>query len=136
MKAATEAKSKHKARLNNNSKIIKTIVAAIQEKKGEAVVSLNLKKIPEAVADFFIICEANNPNLVKAIADNVEKRVQEKCGEKPYKFEGKQGEKWILIDFVDVVVHCMMTDMRGFYNLEELWQDAERKEYIEEAVKK
>jgi ribosome-associated protein len=136
LKAVTEAKSKHKARLNNNSKIIKTIIAAIQEKKGEEIVSLNLKKIPEAVADFFIVCEASNPNLLKAIGDNVEKRVQEICGEKPYKFEGRQGEKWILIDYVDVVVHCMMSDMRGFYNLEELWQDAERKDHIEEPVKK
>ena len=136
MKTLTEEKGKQKSRLNTNSKIIKTIVAAIQEKKGEEVISLNLKKIPEAVADFFIICEANNPNLVKAIADNVEKIVKEECGERPYRFEGKQGEKWILIDYVDVVVHCMMSDMRGFYNLEELWQDAERKEHIETPVKK
>ncbi len=136
MKAVTEVKSKHKARLTTNSKIIKTIVEAIQEKKGEEIVSLNLKKIPEAVADFFIVCEAGNPNLLKAIADNVEKRVLERCAEKPYKFEGKQGEKWILIDYIDVVVHCMMTDMRGFYNLEDLWQDAERKEHKEEAPKK
>jgi ribosome-associated protein len=136
LKTLTEEKGKQKSRLNTNSKIIKTIVAAIQEKKGEEVISLNLKKIPEAVADFFIICEANNPNLVKAIADNVEKRVKEECGERPYRFEGKQGEKWILIDYVDVVVHCMMSDMRGFYNLEELWQDAERKEHIETPVKK
>lgn len=136
MKTATDAISKRKPRLTTNSKIIKTIVAAIQEKKGEEVVSLNLKKIPEAVADFFIVCEASNANLLKAIADNVEKRVQEVCGEKPYKFEGRQGEKWILIDYVDVVVHCMMSDMRGFYNLEELWQDADRKEHIEEVVKK
>lgn len=131
MKTVTEAKAKQKTRLTTNSKIIKTIIAAIQEKKGSEVISLNLKKIPEAVADFFVICEANNPNLVKAIADNVEKRVQENCGEKPYKFEGKSGEKWILIDYVDVVVHCMMSDVRGFYNLEDLWQDAEKKEYAE-----
>ncbi len=131
MKTVTDAKAKQKTRLTTNSKIIKTIIAAIQEKKGTEVISLNLKKIPEAVADFFVICEANNPNLVKAIADNVEKRVQENCGEKPYKFEGKSGEKWILIDYVDVVVHCMMSDVRGFYNLEDLWQDAEKKEYAD-----
>ncbi|MBK7691501.1 MAG: ribosome silencing factor [Bacteroidetes bacterium] len=131
LKTVTDAKAKQKTRLTTNSKIIKTIIAAIQEKKGTEVISLNLKKIPEAVADFFVICEANNPNLVKAIADNVEKRVQENCGEKPYKFEGKSGEKWILIDYVDVVVHCMMSDVRGFYNLEDLWQDAEKKEYAD-----
>jgi ribosome-associated protein len=71
---------------------------------------------------------------VKAIADNVEKRVQEECGEKPYKFEGKSGEKWILIDYVDVVVHCMMSDVRGFYNLEDLWQDAEKKNMLNNSL--
>ena len=131
MKTVKESKAKQNTRLTTNSKIIKTFIAAIHEKKGTEVISLNLQKIPEAVADFFIICEANNPNLVKAIADNVEKRVQEYCGEKPYKFEGKSGEKWILIDYVNVVDHCMMGEVRGFYNLEDLWQDAEKKEYVD-----
>lgn len=129
MKTITEGSKKSKARLTLNSKIIKTIIAAIQEKKGEEIIALNLKKIPEAIADFFIVCEASNPNLVKAIADNVEKMVLEVCGEKPFKMEGKQGEKWVLVDFVDVVVHCMMPETRGFYNLEDLWQDAEQKKY-------
>ncbi len=129
MKTITEGSKKSKARLTLNSKIIKTIIAAIQEKKGEEIIALNLKKIPEAIADFFIVCEASNPNLVKAIADNVEKMVFEVCGEKPFKMEGKQGEKWVLVDFVDVVVHCMMPETRGFYNLEDLWQDAEQKKY-------
>lgn len=129
MKTGAAEKNRQKPRLTLNSKLIKTIIAAIQDKKGEGIISLNLKKIPEAVADFFIICEASNPNLLKAIADNVEKEVLENCIEKPFKFEGKQGDKWILIDYVNVVVHCMMTEMRGFYNLEELWQDAEKKEF-------
>ncbi len=116
--------------LTLRSKLIKTIIDAISEKKGEEIVSLNLKKIPEAVADYFIICEANNTTLLKAIADNIEKRVIEDCQEKPFRFEGKQGDRWILIDYVDVVIHCLMSDMRGFYNLEELWQDAERKEHL------
>lgn len=115
--------------LTTNSKIIKTIVSAILDKKGEEIISLNLKKVPEAIADFFIICEASNPNLLKAIADNVEKEVKEQCGEYPFKYEGKQGDKWILIDYVNVVVHCMMPETRGFYNLEELWSDATQKEH-------
>ena len=118
MKTGIEASTKS-THLTLKSKLIKTIIDAIHEKKGEEVISLNLKKIPEAVADYFIICEANNTTLLKAIADNVEKRVQEDCGEKPYKFEGKAGDRWILIDFVDVVVHCLMNDLRGFYNIEE-----------------
>jgi ribosome-associated protein len=129
LKSASEEPKTVLTRLTTNSKIIKTIIAAIQDKKGEEVISLNLKKIPESIADFFIICEAGNPNLLKAIADNVEKKVKEVCGEWPYRFEGKQGDKWILIDYVNVVVHCMMPEMRGFYNLEDLWQDAQKKEH-------
>ncbi len=129
MKTTTDEKPKKIARLTLNSKLIKTIIAAIDEKKGEEIISINLKKIPEAVADFFIVCEANNTTLLKAIADNIEKRVQEECGEKPFRFEGKSGEKWILVDYVNVVVHCMMADVRGFYALEELWHDAEQKEH-------
>lgn len=127
MKTVSKENTTSRPKLTQSSKIIKTIIAAILDKKGEEITSLNLKKIPEAIADYFIICEANNSTLLKAIADNVEKKVIEECGEKPFKFEGKQGEKWILVDYVDVVVHCMMPETRGFYNLDELWQDAERK---------
>ncbi len=112
------------ARITRNSKLFKTIIHAIQEKKGERIVSLDLKKIPEAVTDFFIICEANNPIQLKAIGDFVEEEVKKKCGERPYKHEGRQGEQWILIDYVNVVVHIMLPEPRKFYKLEEMWSDA------------
>ena len=131
MKTVTDPTPKKLQRLTLNSKLIKTIIAAIHEKKGEEIISINLKKIPEAVADFFIVCEGSNPNLIKAIADNIEKMVQQECGEKPFKFEGKSGEKWILVDYVNVVIHCMTPDVRGFYAIEDLWHDAEQKEHNE-----
>lgn len=112
------------ARITRNNKLFKTIIHAIQEKKGERIVSLDLKKIPEAVTDFFIICEANNPIHLKAIGDFVEEEVKKKCGENPYKHEGRQGEQWILIDYVNVVVHIMLAETRKFYKLEEMWNDA------------
>ncbi|MEJ7609736.1 MAG: ribosome silencing factor [Ferruginibacter sp.] len=111
-------------RLTKNSKILKTIINAIHEKKGENIISLDLRKIPEAVADFFIICEANNPTLLKAIADDVEHEVKERCNESAYKHEGRQAQQWILIDYVNVVVHIMLPEPRKFYRLEELWSDA------------
>ena len=111
-------------RLTKSSKIIKTIINAIHEKKGENVISLDLRKIPEAVADFFIVCEANNPSLLKAIADEVEHEVKERCGESAYKHEGRQAQQWILIDYVNVVVHIMLPEPRKFYQLEEMWSDA------------
>lgn len=122
-----EALAKRKkgiARLNKSSKIIKAIIKAIQDKKGEEIVSLDLRKIPEAVSDFFIICSANNQPQIRAIADAVEEAVKKTCDESPYHHEGRQSLQWVLIDYVNVVVHIMMTEQRGFYKLEEMWSDA------------
>ena len=122
-------KKNSQTRLTRNSRIFKTIIHAIQEKKGEKIVSLDLRKIPEAVADFFIICEATNNTQLKAIADSVEFEVKKSCGELPYKHEGTQGEQWILIDYVNVVVHVMLEEPRKFYGLEEMWSDAPAMEH-------
>ncbi len=119
-------------RLTKSSKIIKTIIHAIHEKKGENIISLDLRKIPEAVADFFIVCEANNPSLLKAVADEIEYEVKEKCGEAAYKHEGRQAQQWILIDYVNVVVHIMLPEPRKFYRLEEMWSDAVATEHNEQ----
>ncbi len=116
-------------RVTRNNKLFKTIIHAIQEKKGENLVSLDLKKINEAVTDFFIICEASNPIQLKAIADFVEEEVKKKCNEVPYKHEGRQGEQWILIDYVNIVVHIMLPEPRKFYRLEEMWSDASSMEH-------
>lgn len=120
----TTRKKKSAVRLTRNSKIIKTILAAIQEKKGEHIVSLDLRKISEAVADFFIICEAGSQPQVRAIAENIESRVKEKCEENPYHHEGYNNLQWVLIDYVNVVVHVMLPENRKFYRLEEMWSDA------------
>lgn len=111
-------------RLTRNSKIFKTIIHAIQEKKGEHIISLDLRKIPEAVADFFIICQAGNTTQLRAIADFIETDVKEKCLEIAYKHEGRSAQQWILIDYVNVVVHVMLPEPRKFYRLEEMWSDA------------
>lgn len=112
------------SRINRNSKLFKTILKAIQEKKGESIVSLDLRKIPEAVADFFIICEASSTIQVKAIADNIEYRVKENCEEGPYRHEGMTASHWVLVDYVNVVVHIFHSETRKFYRLEEMWSDA------------
>ena len=124
LEVLTHRKKKNATRLTRSSKIIKTIIAAIQEKKGENIISLDLRKINEAVADFFIICEASNQPQVRAIAENVEDRVREKCDERPYHHEGYKNLHWVLIDYVNVVVHIMLPENRKFYKLEEMWSDA------------
>ena len=126
---ATRRKRKSVARLTKNSKIIKAIVHAIQEKKGENIISLDLRKIPEAVADFFIICEASSTTQVKAIADFVMAHVEKTVEETPYHSEGQQAAHWVLVDYVNVVVHVMLPETRKFYKLEEMWSDGASEEY-------
>ena len=120
-----ERKKPSVVKLNRNSKIFKAIIKAIRDKKAENIVALDLRKIPEAVADFFVICDASSTIQVKAISDNVEDTVRTECGEAPYKHEGHQARQWILIDYVNIVVHIMHAETRKFYKLEEMWSDAE-----------
>ncbi len=123
------SRKKRAARLTRNSKIFKSIIRAIQYKKGEEIISLDLRKIPEAVADFFIICQATNQPQIRAITDSVIDEVKDLCGESPYHHEGKQTLHWVLIDYVNIVVHIMMPETRKFYKLEELWSDAVLEEH-------
>jgi ribosome-associated protein len=124
-------KKKSTVRLTKNSKLIKTIINAIQEKKGQNIISLDLRKVNEAVADFFIICEASNQPQVRAISDFVEQEIKKKCDEYPYRHEGMKNLQWVLIDYVNVVVHVMLTETRKFYKLEEMWSDAVTDEHEE-----
>ena len=125
----TRRKRSGAGRLTKNSKLFKSIINAIQEKKGENIISLDLRKIPEAVADFFIICEAGSTTQVKAIADFVEYHTKESLQEVPYRSEGQHSGQWVLIDYVNVVVHVMQPETRKFYRLEEMWSDAEGEEH-------
>jgi ribosome-associated protein len=116
-------------KLTKSSKLFKTIIRCIQEKKGENIVSLDLRKIHEAVADFFIVCEASNPQQIRAIGEFIEEEVKKKCDEYAYKHEGYQALQWVLIDYVNIVVHVMLPEPRKFYQLEEMWSDAVREEH-------
>jgi ribosome-associated protein len=127
--ALTSRKKNTIVRLNSNSRILKLIVKAIQEKKGEKIVSLDLRKIPEAVSDYFIICEATSTTQIRAIADFVEETIKKQTGEIPYHHEGYETMHWILIDYINIVVHIMQPDARKFYKLEEMWSDAALQEY-------
>ena len=125
------AKSRPSAisRLTKKSRLFKTAINAILEKKGEHVVSLDLRRIPEAVADFFIICEASNPIQVKAIGDFVQDEIKRVCGEIPHRHEGYQNAKWVLVDYINLVIHIMQPEPRKFYQLEEMWSDAPLEEH-------
>ncbi len=119
-----ENRTKSNVKLAKNSKLFKTIISAIQDKKGEQIVSLDLRKVPEAVADFFVICQASSTTQVKAIADYVEHQVKEICNKQPYKNEGKSTAQWVLVDYINIVIHVMHPDARKFYKIEDMWNDA------------
>jgi ribosome-associated protein len=123
--------AKKATRLTKSSKILKVIINAIQDKKGESIVSLDMRKIPEAVADFFIICEAGANVQVKAIADSIQEQVKTECGELPYRTEGYQALQWVLVDYINVVVHVFQKETRKFYRLEDMWSDGVMLEYDE-----
>lgn len=129
-KLATRRKRNSVTRLTKNSKIFKAIIHAVQEKKAHNIISLDLRKIPEAVADFFIICEATSTTQVKAIADYVNEYVKQTTSEAPYRHEGQQVAHWILVDYVNIVVHVMQPETRKFYKLEEMWSDADGEEHL------
>lgn len=101
----------------------KLVVEAILNKKGRDIVSLDLRKINDAAADYFIITHGDSSTQVKAIFDSIVKDAAEN-GMQPYHSEGGKNSEWIIVDFVDVVVHVFHRDKRDFYALEELWSDA------------
>ncbi|ANI88757.1 ribosome silencing factor [Arachidicoccus ginsenosidimutans] len=121
---ATKTSANKVKRLTKNSKLLKVIIQSIQEKKGANIISLDLRNIPEAVADFFIVCEADSTTQVKAISDNIEEQVKLELGETPYRSEGRTQLHWVLVDYVNVVIHVMLPETRKLYKLEDLWNDA------------
>jgi ribosome-associated protein len=118
----SKAATKRSPRLNTNSKLYKTIIGAIEDKKGEKIICLDLRKIDEAVSDYFIICEAQSSTQISAIAANIEKEIHEKCEEKAY--HTQYGQHWTLLDYVNIVVHIFDREQRKFYDIEGLWADA------------
>ena len=111
---------------DNTEEIVAAVLEAMEAVKGKDIVTLDLREITAAVTDYFVICHAPSKTQVDALADKVEDLVFEKTHTKPYHVEGRENTEWILIDFVDVVVHVFLESKREFYKLEELWADAER----------
>jgi ribosome-associated protein len=101
------------------------VVRGMQDKKAADIVVLNLKELKNAVADYFIICSANSDTQLEAVARSVEEEVEKVTGESPWQTEGRTNREWVLLDYVDVVVHVFLRDRRKFYALEELWGDAD-----------
>ena len=119
---------KNKA-INESAYISELAIHGIQEKKGNDIVRLDLRNIFSSVSDYFVICHADSSTQVRAIAGSVEDEIFKATGQEPWRKEGLEYSEWILLDYVDVVVHIFRTDKREFYGVEDLWGDAEIKNY-------
>lgn len=104
--------------------LLKTIIDSIIEKKGHQIVSLDLREVDGAITDFLVICEGNSTTQVRAIGDYVEYNVKQQLRDYPLSKEGFTSLDWVLVDYVHVIVHVFLKGKRGFYQLEELWGDA------------
>ena len=109
---------------------LRLIADAIIDKKGENVVSLDLREIEGAITDWFVVCDGSNTTQVGAIAENLTEKMAE-VGLKLYRSQGEGNNFWIIQDYGNIVVHIFLREYRDFYRLEDLWADVPRKEYKE-----
>jgi ribosome-associated protein len=115
---------KYKAKENIHP-LVDEIVKGIEEVKGHQISILDLRKLENTVCEFFVICEGTSSTQVSAISNSVEKQVKKSLNEKPWHIEGYENSTWVLMDFVNVVVHIFQPDYRTHYDIESLWSDAE-----------
>jgi ribosome-associated protein len=115
-----------KHRVLDSQLLCNTIVSGMQENNAQGITVLDLRKIKGAVTDFFVICSGESSTQVEGIADSVRRFTSKALKEKPWHVEGKRNAQWILLDYINVVAHIFYKDVRKFYDLEDLWADAER----------
>lgn len=108
----------------SSKQLSQVVVKGMQEKKAEDIVVMDLRKVQNAIADYFVICSGTSDTHIDALADSIDKEVSIVSEESPWHREGLNNKTWVLLDYVDVVVHIFNKDKRSFYALEELWGDA------------
>src|SRR5690606_2647998 len=113
----------------SSARLSEVVIHGMQEKKGNEIVRLDLRNIRSSVSDYFVICHADSATQVNALARSVAEEVFKALNQEPWRREGLEHGEWILLDFVDVVVHIFKTDKRKFYGIEDLWGDAELEYY-------
>jgi ribosome-associated protein len=127
-------KSKNSKNQENTEALLDAIIKGIREKKGKMIRKFDLTGLNYASTDYFIICHGDSQRQSVAIADSVEDEVKKSTGEKPWHVEGTQNAQWILMDYVNVVVHVFFKEAREFYDIENLWADAAITEIDDEEI--
>lgn len=110
--------------MDETTKLIKKITEGIQEKKGKQIVIADLTEIGDTICKYFIICQGNSPSQVLAIVDSIKEHVRKETGIKTSAIDGQRNAQWIAMDYSDIIVHVFLPDVRHFYDLEHLWEDA------------
>ena len=105
-------------------KLSKLVVKGMLEKKAQDIVIMDLRKVPNAVAQFFVLCSGTSDTQLDAITDSIDGEVFKELKENPWHIEGRNNKNWKLLDYIDVVAHIFKADTREFYNLEGMWGDA------------
>ncbi|BAO74732.1 ribosome silencing factor [Winogradskyella sp. PG-2] len=108
----------------NADQLITTIIGGIEEVKGKEITILDLREIENTVCDYFIVCEGTSNTQVNAIVNSIQKQVSKTLKDKPWHIEGTDNAEWILMDYVNVVVHVFQKHIREYYDIESLWGDA------------
>lgn len=116
-------KSLSETKTADSDKLIGVIIQALLDKKAEDVTVLDVRKLT-TLADQFVVCHATTDVQIKAIADNVSKETDSQLDEKPWKEEGRDARRWVILDYVNVVVHIFKKELREYYALERMWNDA------------
>lgn len=111
-------------KLVSTDELIATIIKGIDDVKGEDIQLLDLREIENTVCDYFVICSGTSNTQVKAISGSVQKTVSKELKDKPWHIEGLINAEWVLMDYVNVVVHVFQKQVRDFYDIESLWGDA------------
>lgn len=113
--------------MDSSKKLVDTIVRAIQEKKGHGITVADLRNIDGSICNYFVICQGNSPSQINAIAESVYLIAKKELGEIPVHEAGLDNLQWVAVDYGDVVVHIFLPDVREFYDLDNLWEDADLK---------
>lgn len=108
----------------SKDELLTNIIRGIEEVKGNDIEILDLREIENTVCDYFVICNGNSNTQVNAIVNSVQKTVSKELKDKPWHVEGNDNGEWVLMDYVDIVVHVFQKQIREFYNIEGLWGDA------------
>jgi ribosome-associated protein len=104
--------------------LVQAVIEGLEDKKGQKICLMDMRHLPERMADFFVIAQAESSTQLRALAESVNEKVREQLGLKPWGTEGQTHGRWILMDYAELVVHLFIPELREYYHLEKLWNDA------------